>query len=741
METDSSNVLSRDEGTSNYGGLSPDEKDDILLLQQCILESVVRGFDHRDILDQLCELEEKLLPNSVASIMLLDEQELLNVYAAPNIPTHGIAQLNGLRPGPGAGSCGNAVYCQAPVFVADTLTDPKWRDLRKIAIDFGLMACWSMPIRSSGQKVVGTFALSSFEGRSPSPFHIKLLEIGASIAGIVLERSKQQDSLRLLDKVFDDSREGIIVTDAEQRIVSVNRSFTKITGYSMEEAFGKTPSLLSSGHHDEHFYRNMWRNLNRFGHWQGEIWNRRSNGEIYPEWLSISAVLDSEGQPSNYVGFFSDISERKAVEARMEFLAFHDALTGLPNRTQARNHFEQAMAFAHRAQAKLALLFLDLDNFKTINDSLGHEVGDILLKKLASMLQSATRETDSVSRYGGDEFLIQLSNARDSDTITDITEKILLHLAKPFDVGGYELSTSFSIGIAIYPDDGRDFDTLLKKANTAMYKAKEAGRNTYRFYTEQMNIDALEHLKLLNGLRRALENGEFTLHYQPQMEIGSGRIVGAEALIRWNHPEFGIIPPSRFIPIAEESGLIVQIGEWVLREACRTAAGWGNLAVAVNLSAIQFRQANLVETVFRAIEDFGLDPSLLELELTESVLLQDSRNVMAAIQQLKKNGIKLAIDDFGTGYSSLSYLKRLEVDKLKIDRSFVKEMADNPNDAAIVAAIVQMAASLKLKTIAEGVEDEKTLEALRTLRCDEMQGYLFSRPLPQDELEALLAAG
>ncbi len=425
-------------------------------------------------------------------------------------------------------------------------------------------------------------------------------------------------------------------------------------------------------------------------------------------------------------------------EEQIKFMATHDALTGLPNRMLARDLFELAASFADRADFRLAVIFLDLDNFKTINDSLGHSAGDTLLKVTAQRLRDCMRDMDTLSRQGGDEFLILLSDLGDVDAVSVVVEKILRCLAAPLEIAGAEFTTSLSMGVAIYPEDGKDFDTLLKKADTAMYQAKAAGRNTYRFYAEQMNVDVTEHLRLRNGLRLALERDEFVLHYQPQINLASGAIIGVEALIRWNHPQLGMIPPDRFIPIAEDCGLIVQMGDWVLLEACRQAvlwrkAGLAEMVMAVNVSSVQFNKHNLEHSVIQALVDSGLEPACLELELTESILIQDGERVLHSIQRLKSLGVQLSIDDFGTGYSSLSYLKRFAVDKLKIDRSFVRDMASNPNDAAIVLAIIQMARSLGLRTIAEGVEDEQQLAILGLQKCDEVQGYYFARPLPAHE--------
>ena len=725
--------------TTEFCELSAGEQELLLGLQQSILEAVALGKDARAVVDDVCRLQEQLLPNAVGSVMLLDERHLLNVYAAPSIPPAGTARLNGLRPGPKAGSCGNAIYREEAVFVADTLTDPRWENLRPLAVDFGLMACWSIPIRGAGEKPIGTFALSSFERRAPSPFHRKMLEIGASIIGIVLERSRQADHIRLLNRAFDSSNEAIMITDAEGRIISVNQTFTATTGYTAPEVLGRNPRLLSSGRHDQSFYRTMWQSIGQLGHWQGEIWNRRRNGEIYPQWINISTIHDDAGQLTHYLGVLSDITERKEAQEYIDFLSHHDALTGLPNRLLLKDRLSQAMAQADRHGSKVALLLLDIDNFKTINDTLGHGIGDELLQAVAARLRKGMRESDTISRQGGDEFLLILPDAPDSQAIGRCMDELLNRLHSPFALRGQELTVSASIGAAIYPDDGENFETLFSKADMAMYNAKEAGRNTGAFFDARMNADARSNLRLHNDLARALERRELVLHYQPQVDLESGAIIGAEALIRWQHPEHGLLPPGQFIPLAEESGLIVPIGEWVLREACRQAAAWQNqglppLVMAVNLSALQFKRGSLVLSVAEALAETGLEPGHLELELTESILIKDTENVLQTVQALRGMGIRLSVDDFGTGYSSLAYLKRFAVHKLKIDRSFVHNMADNPDDAAIVRAIIQMAKSLNLSTIAEGVEDPRLPDLLRQHGCTEAQGFLFARPLPADEL-------
>ncbi len=567
----------------------------------------------------------------------------------------------------------------------------------------------------------------------------------------ITARCRADEQLQLAFEAISHSGEGIMVTDAEQRIISVNPAFELVTGYSAAEVLGQTPQLFSSGRHDGKFYRAMWQSLEVFGYWQGEIWNRRKNGEIYPEWLGISVVRQADGSPKHFIAIFSDITERKAAQQRIEFLAHHDPLTLLPNRLLLRDRVDQAIALAGRQHSGVALLFLDLDRFKTINDSLGHPVGDALLKAVVERLKACVRDSDTISRQGGDEFVIVLNEVRDSESVSRLAEKIQRRMVDPFILENHALSSSFSIGIALFPDDGGDFDTLTRKADTAMYHAKQAGRNTHRFFTEQMNVDAIEHLHLETQLRLALERQEFVLHYQPQIDLRDGRIVGVEALVRWLSPEHGLVSPNRFIPIAEESGLIVGIGSWVLGEACRQARRWQDaglppLVVAVNLSAMQFRKQDLVTSVINALVLADLDSQWLELELTESILIQDAEATLDTVRRLKALGIKLSVDDFGTGYSSLAYLKRFAVDKLKIDQSFVRDLVSDPDDAAIVRAIVQMAHGLKLRTIAEGVETVEQADHLRMFHCDEVQGYLYARPMPADDFatffrQRLAAAG
>ncbi|WP_295578002.1 EAL domain-containing protein [uncultured Lamprocystis sp.] len=555
---------------------------------------------------------------------------------------------------------------------------------------------------------------------------------------------RAEHSLRLAARVFESSGEAIFITDPDNLILSVNRAFSKLTGYSQEEVIGRNPRLLKSDRHDQAFYQELWESLLGTGHWQGEIWNRRKTGEIYPEWLSITVVHDTQGQVLNYIAIFSDISEAKAATQEIEFLAHYDPLTRLANRRLLEQRVEQLIALAARNKKQLAFLFIDLDRFKVVNDSLGHAAGDAILETVAQRLRATMREVDCLGRLGGDEFVCVLHEVIEPPDAHAAARRLIAVLDEPMQVAGHTLTITSSIGVSLYPGDGADYETLLQHADAAMYSAKKAGRDRFMFFSASMNRGMARERELDNALRRALKLKEFVLHYQPQVAIGSGRIIGMEVLLRWNCAELGPVAPGTFIPVAEESGLIVPIGEWVLHEACRQNAQWQRdglpaVPIAVNLSALQFRQSNLPEIVRGALQATGLAARWLELELTESVIMQDAEHTVASLQLLKEIGTTLAIDDFGTGYSSLSYLKRFTIDKLKIDQSFIKDIPDDDGDK-IVTAIIGLGHALNLKVIAEGVETEEQLGFLRDRHCDEMQGYLYSRPLTAVAMGELLKA-
>lgn len=555
-----------------------------------------------------------------------------------------------------------------------------------------------------------------------------------------------RQQLLVLSTVWDVTHDAVFVTDAANQIVAVNPTFERITGYSEREMMGQPPSVLTSGKHSPAFYADMWATLKRVGKWEGEVLNRRKDGSIFPERLRIQALRDvASGELLYYVATFADLSMQKAAQRRAMRLASFDQLTGLPNQVLLRDRAGQAIAQAQASGQQMALLVLDLDHFKLVNDSLGHVGGDELLRQISRALVAVTAPTETVSRRGGDEFVFLFPKA-DPHSLRLMAQRVLVAVADPFVVDDREVVVSASLGVAVFPSDGRDFDTLLNNAESAMYQAKEAGRRCVRFFTEHMNQGARDRMALVGDLSRAAKRGELRLHYQPLVNLATSEIIGAEALVRWERPGVGLVPPGAFIPEAESTGLITEIGEWVLREACMQIARWSQpplsrIKVAVNVSAMQFRQGMLEQQVADAIKASGCDPNRLELELTESTLMVQPEEVMAVIQRLKQLGVQLAIDDFGTGYSSLAYLRRLAVDKIKIDQSFVRDLTVDPDGAAIVRAVIQMARSLGLRTLGEGVETQVNRRALQVLGCDYAQGYFFGRPVPAEEFEALLLRG
>ncbi|MCX8146312.1 MAG: EAL domain-containing protein [Azovibrio sp.] len=546
--------------------------------------------------------------------------------------------------------------------------------------------------------------------------------------------------LRLAARVFDNLSEAMTITGPDGRIQSVNPAFTSITGYSEAEAIGHKPgSLLGSGLHGPDFYREMWRALAEEGKWQGEIINRRKNGETYPEWLSITAVRDEDGQPLQYIALFSDISERKQAEAYIHHLAYHDPLTGLANRLLFNDRLDNAMHQAHRTRRPLALMLLDLDRFKAINDSLGHAAGDTLLKAVSQRLTRLLREGDTLGRLGGDEFALLLPEISSHADAASLASRMLAEFEKPFDLDGREVFTSTSIGIAVYPSDGETPAVLLKHADVALYNAKDAGRSAFRFFLQSDNEDSLERLELETDLRHAVARNELRLYYQPQVDARTGLIHGVEALVRWQHPRRGLLLPGRFIHLAETTGYIDVLGRWCMETACRQLLQWQAMGlpiqqVAVNVSARQLRNPSFADMVAEILRETGLPPACLELELTESSLAEEPERIFQLFAQLRAWGVRIAIDDFGTGYSSLAYLSRFPVDVVKIDQSFVRGLGEAGETRSVVQAIILLARALSMKTVAEGVESEAQRKRLLEMSCDQLQGYLYARPCPPEAL-------
>jgi diguanylate cyclase (GGDEF)-like protein/PAS domain S-box-containing protein len=547
----------------------------------------------------------------------------------------------------------------------------------------------------------------------------------------ITARRVGDEQLLLASRAFEEGSEGFIIADAQRRIIKVNAAFTAISGYSEADVIGRDPSILSSGRHDQGFYRAMWQSVDEAGHWQGEIWNRRKDGTVYPQQLLLRRVEGSSGA-MHYVASFSDISDRKAAQDDIWRLSHYDPLTGLPNRAYLHERATRALERSRLGGETMAVVFIDLDHFKNVNDSLGHRVGDELLVQVAKRFETMLRENDTLARFGGDEFVMLLPGS-DARAASKVLRRMIDLAGEPLRVGGHELTITPSAGIAMYPFDGADFDSLATCADVAMYRAKDLGRNTFCFFTPEMQAQYSRALLLDNLLRRAIERGELHLEYQPQCAVHDGAIVGLEALLRWRSPELGQVPPGEFVPVAESSGLIIPIGEWALRTALCQMRAWLDAGiappvVAVNLSIVQFRQPGFPDHVRRILDECGVAPDRLELELTESVASDDPAGAMAVMEALHAHGIRLSLDDFGTGYSSLSYLKRFKVGKLKIDRSFVASVTDSPADQAIVSAIVRLANGLGMATLAEGVETPAQMEALRLRGCAEVQGYWLTRP-------------
>ncbi|MGE5469652.1 MAG: EAL domain-containing protein [Bacteroidota bacterium] len=581
--------------------------------------------------------------------------------------------------------------------------------------------------RRDGSRFWGRLAGRALDPANPYAASVWIIED-------LTEEHLAREELLLAQKVFEVNSDAIMITDARNRIVSVNPAFEAITGYSGAEVRGQDPRIMGSGRHDAGFFGAMWRALQNEGHWSGEIWDRRKDGTDYPKWLNIDTLRNGAGDITHHVAVFSDITDRKASEERIRYLAHHDPLTALPNRFTLLAHLEHALARARRSGAKVALMFIDLDDFKAINDTLGHHVGDLLLCEVARRISGAVRNSDILARLGGDEFVIVLEGGELSRATSMVAGKIIESVGRICQIEHHELHTTPSIGISIYPDDGSDIESLMKNADTAMYNAKSAGRNNFQYYAAFMNEMATLRLHLERSLRSAVGGGEFRLEYQPQVTLASDRATGVEALIRWHTADRGIVSPAAFIPLAEETGLILRIGEWVLRTACRDARRWLDAGlqfgrVSVNISPRQFRQADFTERVAAILVETGLPGSALELEITEGAIMETADVAVARLRDLKALGLTLAIDDFGTGYSSLAYLKRFPVDRLKIDRSFILDIENDPSAAQIVRAVIDLSHSLGIEVVAEGVETAGQAAFLRRQSCDSAQGFYYGHPM------------
>lgn len=713
-----------------------------------MLELLVSGATMSELLENITRGVEKLNSDMLCSILLVNKKGNRLVDAvAPSLPEFYNQAVNDLEIAVGVGCCGTAAATGQRVIAQDLQTHPYWEAYRTLVDRAGLRACWSQPVISSVGKVLGTFAIYHRYPYVPNETDISILEQAAYLVSIAIERKLSEIDIQIAATAFD-SQESLMVTDANRTILRVNKSFCRVTGYAAEEVIGRQSSMFRSGRQDDVFYAEMWASINSDGMWQGEIWNKRKNGEIYPGYISISAIKNEQGEVTNYVSTLNDITESKAAAEEIQSLAFYDPLTGLPNRRLLVDRLSQAVAASKRTGNGGALLFLDLDHFKTLNDTLGHDLGDQLLQQVGERLTSCVREGDTVARLGGDEFVVMLEDLS-TNSIEAATQveyvglKILDALNQTYLLDTHEYHSTPSIGVALFSDHGKTQEELLKHADIAMYQAKKAGRNTLRFFDPEMQ-DAINGRATLEAeLRKALERKQFELYYQMQVN-SDGHPLGAEVLIRWVHPERGLIPPSDFIPLAEETGLILPIGEWVLNTACAQIKRWQrqlhtkHLTLSVNVSAKQFRQPDFASQVRSTVEHHGINPMLLKLELTESMLLDQVEQTVEIMDALKEIGVRFSLDDFGTGYSSLQYLKKLPLYQLKIDQSFVRDIAVDISDQAIVRTIIAMAQTLNLSVIAEGVETEQQRQLLHASGCSSYQGYLFSRPVTIAEFEKML---
>lgn len=626
------------------------------------------------------------------------------------------------------------------------LADPYSRQLRerwKGFVDAGATGLISarreaLARRKDGSVLPIELSVAPLERNGERHFVVVMHDISA--------RKRALARLDVAEKVLECTMEGVMVTDRRGIMLWVNTAFCRISGYSREDVLGQNAAMLKSGMQPPEFYAALWGEIAKTGEWAGEIWNRRKNGEAYPEWLTIKAITDTSGQTTRYVGVFSDISRHKRAEETIRTLTYYDAVTGLPNSYLFMDRLAQALERAQRSDRKVALVMIGLDRFKQINETLGHQTGDLLLRAVAERLAGSLRGHDSVARLRGDTYCCLLTDLAQDHDAHLVISRLLDCFSTSYEIGDHELFVTSKIGISVFPADGTNPDDLVLKAETAMNRSKELFDNHYHYYTPAMHANSVERLKLETELRKALSRDEFVVFYQPKIDTATGRLVGAEALIRWMHHELGMISPVDFIPMAEETGLIVPIGHWVLNHVCRQINQWqaqGHpvVQIAVNISAHQFRQPDLVEQVVAAMREHGIAPALLELELTESAVMQNAEAAIRTLMNLHGHGVRLAVDDFGTGYSSLSYLKKFPLDKLKIDRSFVMDIDTNPASAEIVGAIIAMGHSLNLEIVAEGVENDAQLAVLKGLHCDEIQGFYYSRPIPADTFAGLMRLG
>jgi diguanylate cyclase (GGDEF)-like protein/PAS domain S-box-containing protein len=711
-----------------------------------VLDLVAHNAPLKEILAYLVRGVEEENPERLCSIHLLDSsKQFLRNYAAPSLPAGYSAAIENLKVGPDVGSCGTAAFEGKPVIVADIQADSRWRDYHALAAEYDLASCWSVPIIVDHNDVAGTFAIYHRYPQAPAQADLEQMEYLSNLARIAIERHRTAEELRLSDSIFKNTSEAMLVLDINGMIIATNPAFTKISGYQSSEVIGHHPVTFGSPRHDRDFYDAIRKDLQERGSWRGEICGVKKTGEEYINWVTVNTTNDDKGQPFRRVVLFSDITEKKKHEERIWYEANYDALTHLPNRRLFQERLQQEVFRANRLGTKVILLYLDLDGFKEVNDAMGHQGGDQLLIEVARRLNAVVRVTDCTSRLGGDEFTVTLLDVHDTQAATKVASSILELLQAPIMVDTHATYISASIGITVYPDDADDASSLIKNADQAMYQAKKLGRNQYSFYTQEMQYVANRRTEQKRELRNALLNHEFEIYFQPLVNLRTGIVTKAEALIRWRHASMGMVSPAEFIPLAEDAGLIHEIGSWVFIECLDQALKWRSqlhpdFQISVNLSPVQFKHTAYFERWFNLIASAANTHNCLCVEITEGVLLDASAKTAQQLLRFREAGIEVAIDDFGTGYSSLAYIKRIEVDYLKIDRSFITNIAAESTDYPLVEAIIMMAHKLGLKVVAEGVETEAQLALLDSIGCDYIQGYYYAKPLPRAEFEAWVLA-
>ena len=708
---------------------------------------IATGAPLSQILHGIARDIESANPGMLCSVLLLDEQGKHLLYgAAPSLPDFYNQAIHGVAIGPAVGSCGTAAYIGERVIASDIQHDPLWLDYRDLAAQAGVNACWSEPVRGKGGQVLGTFGIYHRQAHSPTAADIDTIVAAAHLVAIAIERTRSEEQLRLAATVYQHSSEAIMVFDTLQHIVAINPAFSALTGYHEQEIIGQRADLLNTPDHEPAFSHAFWQQIRESGHWAGEIWTRRKNGDTFALSMSLDTIRGEDGEVQHYVALFSDITAKKQSEAMIWRQANFDALTQLPNRSMFLDRLEQEIKKDKRSDDMFALLFIDLDRFKEVNDTLGHPMGDLLLMEAAQRITQSVRESDTVARLGGDEFTVILTGIDDPGDVEHIMQHMIGVLAAPYELGSESVFVSASIGVTFYPTDTTDMEDLLKYADQAMYAAKSAGRNRYSFFTASLQIAADTRRRLTIDLRRALNDKQFEVYYQPIVELATGNVYKAEALLRWKHPERGMISPADFIPIAEETGLIVDIGDWVFRTAARQAKTWRErvhpqFQISVNKSPVQFHntenQSNSAWIAY--LKTLDLPGNGIAVEITEGLLLDNAPIVTDKLLSFRDASIQVALDDFGTGYSALSYLKKFDIDYLKIDRAFVSNLETSSDDVVLCEAIVVMAHKLGIKVIAEGVETQAQSDILTRAGCDFGQGYLFSKPVSADDFETRFA--